>query len=59
MSRKWFFLGSFIIFLTAMAVLGIFTASRAQAECGDPPTDSSCITCHEYLGADPVYGKGE
>jgi hypothetical protein len=59
MSRKWFFLGSFIIFLTAMAVLGIFTTSPAHAQCGDTPADSSCITCHEYHGADPVYGKGE
>jgi len=59
MSRKWFFLGSFIIFLTAMAVLRIFTTSPAHAQCGDTPADSSCITCHEYQGADPVYGKGE
>jgi len=59
MSRKWFFLGSFIIFLTAMAVLGILTTSSAQAECGDPTTYSSCITCHEYQGADPVSNKGE
>lgn len=59
MSRKWFFIGSFILFLVAMAVLGILTATPAQAQCGDTPADSSCITCHEYEGADPVYGKGE
>jgi hypothetical protein len=59
MSRKWFFLGSFIIFLTAMVVLGGLTASPAQAQCGDTPADSSCITCHETQGANPVYGNGE
>lgn len=59
MSRKWFFLGSSIIFLAAMAVLGILTASPVKAECSDPPTDSSCITCHEYQEANPVCGKGE
>jgi hypothetical protein len=59
MSRKWLFLGSFIIFLAAMAVLESLTASPAQAQCGDIPADSSCITCHETQGADPVYGKGE
>lgn len=59
MWRKWFFLGSFIIFLAAMAVLGSLTASPAQAQCADTPADSSCITCHEYQGVDPVYGKGE
>jgi len=59
MSRKWFFLGSFIIFLAAMAVLGIITTTPAQAQCGDNPADSSCITCHETQGADPVFGKGE
>jgi hypothetical protein len=59
MSHKWFFLGSFIIFLVAMAVLGSLIVSPAQAQCGDTPADSSCITCHEYQGADPMYGKGE
>jgi hypothetical protein len=59
MSHKWFFLGSFISFLVALTVLEILTASPAQAQCGDNPADSSCITCHEYQGADPVYGKGE
>jgi hypothetical protein len=59
MSHKWFFLGSFIVFLTAMAVLGILTTSPAHAQCGDTPPDSSCITCHETQGMDPVYGKGE
>jgi hypothetical protein len=58
MSHKWFFLGSCGIFLIAMAVLGIFIASPVRAECGDPPTYSSCITCHEYQGADPVSNKG-
>jgi len=59
MSHKWFFIGSIIIFLAAMAVLGSMTASPAQAQCGDITADSSCITCHEFQGADPVYGKGE
>jgi hypothetical protein len=60
MSRKWFFLGSLMIFLTVIAVvMGIFTASSAHAQCGDTPTDSSCITCHETQGADPVSGKGD
>jgi hypothetical protein len=59
MSRKWFFLGSFIIFLVAMAVLGSLSTSPAQAKCSDTPADSSCITSHEYQGADPVYRKGE
>jgi len=58
-SRKWFSLGSFIIFMAVMAVLENLTASTAQAQYGDTPADSSCITCHEYQGADPVYGKGE
>lgn len=59
LSRKWFFIVSFIISLTAMAVLGSLTALPAQAQCGDTLADSSCITCHEYQGVDPVYGKGE
>ena len=59
MSRKWFSLGVFIIVLAATAVVGSFAASPAQAQCGDTPADSSCITCHEYQGVDPVYGKGE
>jgi len=59
MSRKWFFLGSLIIFMGAMAVLGTLTALSAQAQCGDTPEDSSCITCHEYQGAAPVFRKGE
>jgi hypothetical protein len=59
MSRKWFFLGSFIVLLIAMTILVILTASPVLAQCGDTPADSSCITCHEYQGADPVYGKGE
>lgn len=59
MLRKWFWLGSFTSFFVVMAVLGIFIVSPAQAQCGDTPADSSCITCHEYQGADPVYGKGE
>jgi hypothetical protein len=59
MSRKWFFIGSSIIFFATMAVLGSLTATPAQAQCGDTPANSSCITCHEYQGVDPVYGKGE
>lgn len=59
MSRKWFFLGSLIVFLTVMAVLGNLTASPVRAQCGDTPADSSCITCHEYQVADPIFGKGE
>jgi hypothetical protein len=46
-------------FLIASVVLGILTASAALAQCGDQPPASSCITCHEYQKADPVYGKGE
>jgi hypothetical protein len=59
MSRKWFFLGPFSIFMAVMAILGILTASTSQAQCVDIPADSSCITCHEYQGADSVYEKGE
>ena len=60
MSRTWFFLSSIMIFLAAMAVvLGILTVSPAQAQCGDTPADSSCITCHETQGMDFVSGKGE
>jgi len=44
MSRKWFFLGSFVIFMAVMAVLVSLTASSAQAQCVDIPADSSCIT---------------
>jgi hypothetical protein len=57
MSRKWFFLVAWGVFLVAAAVL--VATSIAHAQCGDTPKDSSCITCHEYQQADPVYGKGE
>jgi hypothetical protein len=59
MSHKRFFLGSFISLMVIMAVVGNHTTSIAQAQCGELPTDSSCITCHEYQEVDPVYGKGE
>jgi hypothetical protein len=58
-SHKYLFLGSFIIFMVIMAIVGNLTTSTALAQCGDIPADSSCITCHEYQRADPVYGKGE
>jgi hypothetical protein len=56
MSRKWFFLGLSILFLVAMAVLGILTALPVHAQCGEPQP-SSCTTCHAQ--EDPVSGKGE
>lgn len=56
MSRKWFFLGSFITFLGVMVVLVILTASPVQAQCG-VTQPSSCTTCHAQ--EDPVNGKGE
>jgi hypothetical protein len=56
MSRKWFFLGSSITVLVAMAVLGILTTSPVRAQCG-VPQQSSCTTCHAQ--EDPVSGKGE
>lgn len=59
MSRKWFFLGSVSLLLAALAIWVNLTASPAQAQCGDTPADSSCITCHEYQESDPVYGKGD
>jgi hypothetical protein len=59
MSYKWFFSGLFFFSLVALIVLGILIVVPAQAQCGDNPKDSSCITCHEYQGEDPVYGKGE
>jgi hypothetical protein len=58
-SRKWLFPVFLSSSLFALVVLVILSTSRALAQCGDKPPDSSCITCHEYQGTDPVYGKGE
>jgi hypothetical protein len=58
-SRKLLFLVYLSFSLFALVVLVILTVSSARAQCGDTPPDSSCITCHEYQGTDPVYGKGE
>jgi hypothetical protein len=58
-SRKLLFLVFLSISLLALFVLGVLNTSPAFAQCGDTPPDSSCITCHEYQGADPVYEKGE
>lgn len=56
MSRKWFFIGSSITVLVAIAVLGILTTLPVRAQCG-VPQQSSCTTCHAQ--EDPVSGKGE
>ena len=37
--------------------LSIFI-QKVQAQCGDYPGSSSCITCHEKEGAKPVSGTG-
>jgi hypothetical protein len=58
-SRKLLLIGFLSFSLFALVVLAILTTPHALAQCGDNPPDSSCITCHEYQKADPVYGRGE
>jgi hypothetical protein len=43
--------------ILAGLVLWAATPGRVQAQCGDIPPNSSCITCHEK--EDPVYDQGD
>jgi hypothetical protein len=43
--------------LFVVLCLAIIWPSGVQAQCGDVPADSSCITCHDQN--EPVYEKGE
>ena len=57
MSRNWFLLLNILgAFLLAIGLL-LGSSSPVQAQCGDNPPKSSCITCHAK--EDPVYKNGE
>lgn len=51
--------GFFSMFFLVLFISGAFSVSPALAQCGDNPPNSSCITCHEQQGADPISQKGE
>jgi len=53
----WIFYGLGLICITAGLVLWAETPDSVQAQCGDIPPDSSCITCHEKDY--PVFDQGE
>ena len=57
MSRKWFLVMNGIGIILLAAALTVWGSSPAQAQCGDNPPQSSCITCHTQ--EDPINNIGE
>jgi hypothetical protein len=46
-----------LVLISASLLVWAGTPGAAQAQCGDLPPDSSCITCHEK--EHPVFDQGE
>jgi hypothetical protein len=57
MSRKWIVVINILAAVLIGVGLLVWRSGLAQAQCGDTPPKSSCITCHAQV--DPVYQNGE
>jgi hypothetical protein len=55
--KYWILISLALIFLISGLLIWAGTPAIVQAQCGDIPPDSSCITCHEK--EDPVFDQGE
>jgi hypothetical protein len=57
MTRKWVLFRNIVAVILLGAGLLLWYSAPAQAQCGDTPEKSSCITCHAQ--ENPVYQNGE